>query len=462
MEFNETDQERLSFIIAFQQLLDQRLQGETTEIREIKQISEHFKWRIRSIVESMHKQDMFNDDLSLEAFCQAAIDLPLKRFVEQKEKPWLKDKLTIALMGRMKTGKTSAMNCYFDENFPTSTEEATALATYLYYGNNPQQESKLVDKEGGIQHLANEDVQLFSFETSFNFPFARMFSYIAKESSHEALNDKTFIDTPGLFAANNEHSYSTYQVIDNCDVIFWFVNCKRSISETELNFIKEHLPNKPIYFIFTFVDALGMDEQKATIAINVIKDRIAEAEIDARGFLTFGKQEPAKNKFKSELKPIINALSNEYEVSNPILELVSILSNLRDLVLEYQKAYTNQKNELEKKKDEILNTAQQANNTLSSSFSSVARKADSMIDTFNNRCANAMFCGGAASALSSDMNQVMNSFRAVAEACDEINYDKMVEYGIICGEILTIDDMLEKSELTKNELNELLSNLIDE
>lgn len=462
MEFNETDKERLSFIKAFQQLLDRRLQNETTEIREIKQISEHLKWRIRSIVESMHKQDMFNDDLSLEAFCHACIDLPLMRFVEQKEKPWLKDKLTIALMGRMKTGKTSAMNCYFDENFPTSTEEATALATYLYHGDNPRQESKLVDKEGGVQHLANEDVQLFSFETSFNFPFARMFSYIAKESSHEALSDNTFIDTPGLFSSNEEHSYSTYQVIDNCDVIFWFVNCRQSISEIELNFIKEHLPNKPIYFIFTFVDARGMNEQKEKIAINVIKEKITEAEIEAKGYLTFGKQETTQSKFKHELNSIVNILSSEYEVSNPILEIIGVLSGLGDLVIEYQKAYTNQKNELEKQKDEILNAAQQANSTLSSSFNSVARKADSMIDTFNNRCANAMFCGGAASVLSSDMNQVMNGFRAVAAACDEINYDKMVEYGIIFGNILTIDDMLEKSEITKNELNELLSNFIDE
>lgn len=462
MEFNEIDQKRLSFIKAFQQLLNRPLLDETTEVREIKQFSEYLKWRIRSIVESMHKQDMFNGDFSLEAFCQATIDLPLKRFVEQKEKPWLRDKLTIALMGHLKTGKTSAMNCYFGETFPTSTEEATALATYLYYGDNPQQESELVDKEGGVQLLESEDGQLFSLETSFNFPFARMFSYIAKKSSHEALKDKTFIDTPGLFSSNDEHSYSTYQVVDNCDVIFWFVDCRKSISETELNFIKEYLLDKPVYFIFTFVDHRGMNEQKAIAAINVIKDRIAEAEIDAKGFLTFGNQELTKGKFKNELKPIIKTLSSEYEASNPIFEIVGLLSKLRDLVIEYQKAYISQKNKLEQSKNEILNAAHQANSTLSSSFSSVARKADSMIDTFNNRCANAMFCGGAAAALSSDMNQVMNSFRRVVEACDEINYEKMVEYGIICGNILTIDDMMEKSEVTKNELNELLNNFIDE
>lgn len=461
MEYNEIDNARLDFIKRFQNLLDKSLQDESTEIHEIKEISEHLKWRIRGIVESMHKQDMFNDELSLEAFCQATIDIPLKRFVEQKEKPWLKDKLTIALMGHLKTGKTSVMNYYFGENFPTSTEEATALATYLYSGDNPNS-SMLVDKEGSVQVLSEEEVQLFSLETSFNFPFARMFSYIAKESNHPSLSDKTFIDTPGLFSSNVGHSYSTFNVIENCDVIFWFIDCRKSISITERDFIKEHLAEKPVYFIFTFVDARGLTPEKARTAIEVIKRSLQEVGIDAKGFLSFGRQEETKRLFKSEFEPIINGLSNEYKVSDPLLEIIGLLSNLRDLVIQFQQAYTEKKNELESQKEEILNAARQANNTLSSSFNSVARRANSMIDTFNNRCANAMFCGGAASALSSDMNQLMTSFRAVAEACDEINYDKIVEYGIICGSLLNIDEKLEKSEATKNELNELLSNFINE
>lgn len=462
MELSEFDYKQLSFIRNFQSLLDKPLLEEPVEIQEVKQVCDQLKWKIRGIVESMHKQDMFNDEVSLEALCSAVIDVPLKRFVEQKEKPWLKDKLTIALMGHLKTGKTSAMNCYFGENFPNGTEEATALSAYLYYGNNSSAESKLVDKEGGVQVITDEELQLFSVDTSCNFPFARMFDYIAKESNHKALLDKTFIDTPGLFSSSEVHSYSTYRVIDNCDVIFWFVDCRKSISETELSFIKENLSGKPVFYIFTFIDARGISKEKANVAIECIKEAINNAGLEAKGYLSFGRRPETQEIFKSELEQILNNLNDEYEVSNPIGQIVGLLSSLQSVIVDYQKAYTDQKNELEKQKEKLLNAAQQAAKTVNSSFASAARKSESMVNTFNNRCANAMLCGGAASALSSDINQLITSLGNIAQAWSNVDYDKIVEYGILCSTIHKIDNLLENSEITKNEINELLSTFIDE
>lgn len=166
-ELHSTDLQHLSFIKEFQSLLDERIEPESEDIRKTKIGCEMLKFQIRDILERIKALDILNDDISVIGICEQGVDLPLRRYVEQCKKPWLQDKLTIALMGHLKTGKTSAMNCFFGEDFPTSSEEATALATYLYDGENPEQTAMLVDKEGGVQEINAKQLQLFSLENSF-------------------------------------------------------------------------------------------------------------------------------------------------------------------------------------------------------------------------------------------------------------------------------------------------------
>ena len=458
-ELRSTDLQHLSFIKEFQSLLDERIEPESEDIRKTKIRYEMLKFQIRDILERIKSLDILNDDFSVIDICEHEVELPLRRYVEQCKKPWLQDKLTIALMGHLKTGKTSAMNCYFGEDFPTSSEEATALATYLYDGDNPKQTAMLVDKEGGVQEINAEQLQLFSLENSFNFPFARMFSYIAKKSKHPALSDKTFIDTPGLFSSNSEHAYTTYKVLDYCDVVFWFVDCRKSISETEITFIKEQIGDKPIYIIFSFVDGLGTTESGIIKAQDVIKQKLSENGVSIQGYLQFGRKESTQEQFRKEFGKTIESLGNNYQTITPISQIIQLLLVLQEkIVLSAQREFTEQKNKKKKELDEIANNITGATRSVQSAFFSVGDRFSSMVNTLDNKCYNTYMCmGGTYSTLRSNVSQLASSLQTIAEAWDNVDYDVIVQFGALSANIGRLEDIISRLDTINSDINEILN-----
>lgn len=458
-ELHVTDFQRLSFIEDFQSILDERIEPESEEIHNIKRDCESLKFEIRAILERIKALDILKDDISVIEIAEQGVDLPLSRYVEQCKKPWLQDKLTIALMGHLKTGKTSAMNCYFGEDFPTSREEATALATYLYDGDNPQQTATLVDKEGGVQEINSDQLQLFSFKNSFNFPFARMFSYIAKKSKHPALSDKTFIDTPGLSPTNSQHEHTTYKVLDYCDVIFWFLDCRKHISPREITFIKENIGSKPIYIIFSFVDARDMTKNKAAEkAQDSIKKKLSDEGIDVQGYLQFGTKEVTQEQFKKEFDKTIKSLGDNYQAINPIFQIIQLLSALQELVISAQKDYTEWKNIKQKEKDEIANNISGAARSVQSAFSSVANRFKAITNTLETRCYNVRICtGGAYNTLTSNVNQLASSLQNIVEAWGNVDYDIIVQFGVLSANISKLEDTISRLDSINSDINDILN-----
>lgn len=455
---SSADAKHLTFIKAFQSLLDEKLEVESSEIKDTELACGVLKQEIRDILEKIKALDILNDDISVIDLCTCGVDQPLRRYVEQCKKPWLQDKLTIALMGHLKTGKTSAMNCFFGEDFPTSSEEATALATYLYEGNNPNQTALLVDKEGGVQEISSEQLHLFSIENSFNFPFARMFSYIAKQSNHPALSDKTFIDTPGLFSSNSEHACTTYKVLDYCDVIFWFIDCRKSISNTEISFIKEQIGEKPVYIIFSFTDARGTTPAGIKTAQDVIKQRMIDEKIVIQGYLQFGRKDATRNQFNNDFGKTIKSLSKEYEAVNPIAGIIQLLIALQKAVLSVQEEMTKEMNKEKKNLGDIRNNIASASRSVNSAFTSAANRFGEMIKTLDNKCQNVMFCtGGAYNTLRSNVSQLATSLGSIAEAWENVDYDVIVQFGSLSANIERLHDIISRLDAINSDINDILN-----
>lgn len=455
--FTSADLEHLAFIKAFQELLDEKLEPESPDILRAEAGAEGLKQQIRDVLEKIKALDLLNDNISVIELCENQVALPLRRYVEQCKKPWLQDKLTIALMGHLKTGKTSAMNCYFGENFPTSREEATALATYLYYGSNPENLASLADKEGGIQKISSDQMQLFTLEKSFNFPFARMFSYIAKKSSHPALTDKTFIDTPGLFSSNSEHAATTYKVLDYCDVIFWFVDSRKSISNTEISFIKEYVGNKPIYIIFSFVDARGTTPEGVATAQKVIKERLIEEKVDIKGYLQFGRREDTQDKFRIDFGKTIKTLSDNYQATNPIVGILQLLNVIQQIVQSVIKDLTKEMNDEKATLGNLKNGITSASRSVDSAFSSAANSFSSMTNTLCNKCANVTFCtGGAFNTLKSNISQLASSLESIEKAWNNVDYNSIVNFGHLTANIAILEDKISRLDEINKDINQIL------
>lgn len=397
---NKEEEKKLAFYERVKELLNRPLNGESAELTEQKEWGETLKWKLKELIEGIHKLDLFSDDLSLDGFIEEYVELPISRFIEQQEKPWLSDKLTIGLMGHYSTGKTSVLNCLFDEQFPVSPLESTALSAYLSYGSHTDV-VRIVDKSGNVQELPGSDAALFDYTVSFGFPFARVFDYLQKESENPALKELTFIDTPGLFSYDTDHSVPACKAAAHCDVVFWFIRVDRGLDQTSIDYINEYLSDTPLYCVMTFTDSRGVHD--ADGAMQVILETARKHGIEVKGHLKFGRRPETQAAFKKECDALIRQLTDTYQKYHPLGVLVSVMTWLRNMLVEHQGTLQKAIGEATAEQNELLNAFSSSQDDFSSSYESVANRFQSMIQTFNNRCAGATFCGGAAAALVADM-----------------------------------------------------------
>lgn len=455
MVITEEDEKRLEFFHRLNALLNKSVEKEPQEITEMKEYVNSIKWRIRYLLEEMYKEDLFNDDVSVSKLCNVFVDYPLDRYIQQVEKPWLKDKLTVALLGNISVGKTTLLNSFFGENFQTNTEETTALATYLYYGDDSQ--CKAVGNDGSILRLTDKDTEIFDIDKSDSFPFPRMFSYIAKKNSNPILENITFIDTPGVSSFDEEHFKPTLLALQNSDVAFWLINLKKSVSDGELRFIQNNIGDKPIYFILTFADIRrGLTEEGRANAVNVIKQRISEARIDAKGYLLFGKSEVLQNEFRDNFEDILSDMSDEYHPFYPIPFVANYINHHVDSLIDIIKQITEAKNRAENESNSVRNNFQSKARTFSNSVDSVSNYLNSLTGSFNSNCSGSTFCGNSSSIMASKINALISSWNSMIEAYGAVEYNDLVSYGSLSSHVEEIKGKIERLNNIKNEFTNLL------
>lgn len=418
------EDKKILFLERLTKLLNGSIKEKDKATIEAENFCDVFKWKLSRIMEEIYKLDYLSDDFDLSSFVNSHIVAPVERMKEQMNKPWLKNKLTIGLFGHFNSGKTTALNLMFDERFATACRENTALATYLVSGNNSEFLT-VVDKAGKSQEISLEDSSLFDFTAGIrNFPFARIFEYVVKESNKKLLSQLTFIDTPGL-DATNEHSEPSIRVIPNCDVIFWFIKLTGSTSDSDLKFIRDNMSEKSIYIIFSFVDAVE-DKDKA---IEIALQRFKDCEIEIKGYFELGKNKLIQERFKEETIKSLDYIASNYNVYNPSAHLYSTMCNMEELLVNFLKDATNAINKLDKETDKMSDFYTSSRSKFATAWNNCTARINSTIDTFNSRCSNATFCGGASGAIANNINSIVSSLKNMGEAYDEIDGSKLVEFG---------------------------------
>ena len=418
------EEKKILFLERLTKLLNGAIKEKSQSIIDTENFCEALKWKLSRLMEEIYKLDYLSDDFELSSFVASHINAPIERMKAQMDKPWLKDKLTIGLLGHFNAGKTTALNLIFDENFATERRENTALATYLVSGNNTNVLT-VVDKGGQSQEIAVEDSSLFDFTAGIrNFPFARIFEYIVKESKNELLTQLTFIDTPGL-SATNEHSEPSIKAIPNCDAVFWFVKITGSVTDTDLKFIKENIGDKALFIIFSFVDAVENKEKAISVALQRFKD----CGIEVKDSFQLGRSKEIQYLFKREITDSIKKIANNYEVYDPYAHLYSIICTMENLLVDFQKDLTKEINKLDKDTDKISDAYSSSRSKFATAWNDCTNRMNNTINTFNQRCCNATFCGGASGAIANNIQSIVNSLNEISEAYDEIDSSKLVEYG---------------------------------
>lgn len=447
------NEKKLQFYEELTTLLRGQVTPKSKETLNGEEFCDSLKLHITQLFEQTHRLDLFSDDFNLSEFVSHNIEFPLERLKEQMEKTWLKDKLTIGFMGHFATGKTTALNLVFDESFQVDPHENTALATYLTYGQKLDVVT-IVDRAGQSQEFTLEQCSVFDYAKGVkDFPFARIFSYMVKENNSQLLKDLTIIDTPGLFSTATGHSAPTMSVVSSCDAIFWFINITNSFDNKELEVMKESLQGKPVYVVFSYIDGRGTTPVGVDNSIKEIVEKLEKEEkVDYKGYLTLGNKENARINFKNEAFKLMENLSYEHTPYIPESHITATIDFLENFLVKCQAYYTEQIGKLDKETDNLFDAYKASSRTFVTECKNCMSRFNNMIDTFNSRCAGAVFCGGAESALANNINSISSSLNSMVNAYNNMDEHKLIEFGNGVAKMQLYQYKL-------NEISEILSNV---
>lgn len=445
---------QLHFYNELTNILNGEVKSKSEDVVSDENVCDSLKKILMDIFEETHKLDLFSDDFNFREFLHENIDYPIERMKEQLDKPWLRDKLTIGLMGHYATGKTTVLNLLFGESFPVNKHENTALPTYLTYGKATEQVT-LIDRNNKSQILTKDQCSVLDFQNGVkSYPFARIFNYMVKENQYDILKKLTIIDTPGLFSTNKEHSVSTINSMPSCDAIFYFINITKSATDDDFKILQQ-IGSVPLYIIFSFVDARGTTPSEVDRSImKIIGDIKHKKEINFKGFLKIGRREETRQMFKQETYKILGTLVNEHEVYEPENHVFAVINYLEDFLVKCKSNLSKIIAEIDSETDKLLADYKSSSRTFITEHNNSLSRFNNMVDTFNNRCSGATFCGGASSALCNNINNISESLRRMARAYNSMDESKLVEYGNGCAQMKIYQYKLER-------VSEILSNVVD-
>jgi hypothetical protein len=114
---------------------------------------------------------------------------------------------TLAVFGRMKTGKSSIINALVGRQLAiTGVEEATATLNWISYGTNQQSESAIVHwKDGRVEPIPFSRISEWAGKDPDVLKRVRETEYLQMFAEAEKLRNINIVDTPGTGSVADEH-----------------------------------------------------------------------------------------------------------------------------------------------------------------------------------------------------------------------------------------------------------------
>lgn len=122
---------------------------------------------------------------------------------------------TLAVFGRMKTGKSSLINALVGKPLAiTGVEEATATLNWISYGTAAQADTVLVHwKDGRVEPIAFERLMDWSGKAADVLERVSQTAYLQLFADAERLKEVQIVDTPGTGSVADEHEEVAQQFL---------------------------------------------------------------------------------------------------------------------------------------------------------------------------------------------------------------------------------------------------------
>jgi|GEM_PF-1882081 len=174
----------------------------------------------------------------------------------------------IAVVGQFNRGKSTFINKLIKKDLlPASVLPLTAIPTEIRYG----EETKAVISfsDGSQEEASEKDVKesLDSFVTENRNPENKL--SVAKAvvfcKSEFLAGSTVIIDTPGFGSTHIHNTKATLDILPQCDAVFFMLSADLPITQMELNFIKQIIPQSSrIFFVYNKIDLLSESEFNET------------------------------------------------------------------------------------------------------------------------------------------------------------------------------------------------------
>lgn len=137
-------------------------------------------------------------------------EVELRNLSDSLAKPF-----TLAVFGRMKTGKSSLINALVGKPLAiTGVEEATATINWISYGSPSQADTVLVHwKDGRVEPIDFNRLQEWSGKDANVLERVRQTAYLQLFADAERLREVQIVDTPGTGSVADEHEQVAQQFL---------------------------------------------------------------------------------------------------------------------------------------------------------------------------------------------------------------------------------------------------------
>lgn len=122
---------------------------------------------------------------------------------------------TLAVFGRMKTGKSSIINALVGRQLAiTGVEEATATLNWISYGTNEQSESVIVHwKDGRVEPIPFSSISQWAGKDPEVLKRVRETEFLQMFADADTLRNVNIVDTPGTGSVADEHEVVAKQFL---------------------------------------------------------------------------------------------------------------------------------------------------------------------------------------------------------------------------------------------------------
>ena len=262
----------------------------------------------------------------------------LERWKIRREKTWLHDKITVALLGEFSAGKTSIINALLRQNDPHSFQlpidvrATTAIPTYISGSVGKLADFRLVSPRNEHKTVGKEVLEMMQKETLKQIPgLQKLVKYFVIQYPNPNLQKITILDTPGFSSSDAEDAQRTLDVINECDALFWVLDVNQGLEKTSKKTIESFQKNlsKPLYIVLNKVDTKPKGE------VDKLETYIAKQlqgfHIAVDGILRFSVKQPES---LSRLIDTVLQLPSEEEGKDAYLE--RLFEKLEQMIKSYK------------------------------------------------------------------------------------------------------------------------------